>query len=314
MFREMKEKFKQNASYHSHEDILTLQLSSMFEYDCEELETEFIELYLILFGECAIWKLDGKLIVSYCTRAGKPDPNGLGSDLICTTGNGVSKTFQNFKDSDEVVYIKNNKYAVPDTEIDITASMFTEIDTSVRYNVKNSRLQPVILAKNALAKSAIEAAMRENAEGAYKVILTEEQFLEGEGNSVEVVHFTDVKDQDKIQYLNKAYDDFLRRFYNHYGLDTCGAGKMAQQSVEEINSGCNSRLIIPLERLEERRKGMDACNTKFGVTYSVKFSEPWEREFAINVEPTADEVDSEEVEEVQDEVVEEKEEKEDENL
>ena len=242
----------------------------------EEIDTRFIESYLLIFGECAIWRLDGKLIVSVCNRAGSPNVNGLGKDLICITGNGISKTFTDFESRNDVVYIRNNKFATPDLNIEPTASILSELYTSLRHNIINARYTPIVVAHDKIARAGIEQALKSNNGEEIQVVLSDNIF---DTEKEYVLNVTDVNAQDKIQYINHAHDDVLRQFYSIYGLDTCGTSKMAQQSADEINAGCNARMVLPLDRLKERQESAKKIFEIFGISCTVDFSEPWKREF-----------------------------------
>lgn len=278
MFRELKEKYKREYSESGYCDLLLTDLASMFDWSTDSgVDTRFIELYLLIFGECAIWECDGKLIVSICNRAGKPNVNGLGSDLICITENGKSKMFNDFESRDDVVYIRNNKYATPDYNIEPTANILAELYTSLRHNIINARYTPVVVAHDKNAKTAIENVLKtNNASSDIQVVLSDNIF---DTAKEYVLNITDVNAQDKIQYINHARDDVLRQFYSIYGLDTCGTSKMAQQSADEINAGCNARRVLPTDRLNERKEGARKIRERFGVSFEVDFSEPWKEEF-----------------------------------
>ena len=163
MFNELKEKYKKQYTDRTYEDLLLTDIASMFDWTfSEDIDTRFIESYLLIFGECAIWRLDGKLIVSVCNRAGSPNVNGLGKDLICITGNGISKTFTDFENRTDVVYIRNNKFATPDLNIEPTASILSELYTSLRHNIINARYTPIVVAHDSRAKTAIEQVLKSN--------------------------------------------------------------------------------------------------------------------------------------------------------
>ena len=277
MFNELKEKYKKQYTDRTYEDLLLTDIASMFDWEfSEDIDTRFIESYLLIFGECAIWRLDGKLIVSVCNRAGSPNVNGLGKDLICITGNGISKTFTDFENSRDVVYIRNNKFATPDLNIEPAASILSELYTSLRHNIINARYTPIVVAHDKIARAGIEQALKSNSGEEIQVVLSDNIF---DTEKEYVLNVTDVNAQDKIQYINHAHDDVLRQFYSIYGLDTCGTSKMAQQSADEINAGCNARMVLPLDRLKERQESAQKISDFFGIECSVEFSEAWRREF-----------------------------------
>ena len=260
----------------------------------EKFETRFVELYNITLGACAVidsnkFPIRGTgepekgLLVVTARRAGAPNANGLGRDLICMTYDGREVIINDFENKlDEVVYIRNNPYAMPDLTIGESGNTIAEIKKSLRHNVINSRLTPIVVAHDAKAKSAIETALKENASGTYAVVMSDNILTDGQEFVLKV---TDVKDQDKIQYLNHAYDDELRHWYNLHGLDITGASKQAQQTTDEVNSGANSRKILPYLMLREREKAAKRLNDVYGLNIGVRFSEPWRLEFGLELTP-----------------------------
>ena len=64
-----------------------------------------------------------------------------------------------------------------------------------------------------------------------------------------------------------------------YGMMTAGTDKIAQQSVTEINNGSSFSFIVPLDRLEERKKGIEKVNELFNTNISVDFGEAMKREY-----------------------------------
>ena len=292
----MREAAKKTTDILSYNDILMLSACSMFEYvhegtddPFEEIKTNFLELYLICIGNAAIidtkeFKIAGTndpekgVIVCRVERAGSPNPNGLGRDLICTTDDGRVVTIKNFETEgkDKVVYFRNNAYAFPDFTIGESGDILAEIQKSKRHNIINSRLTPIVIAKDAKAKTAIEKALKENNAGSYAVVLSDNITSEGEEF---VLNVTDVANQDKIQYLNHAYDDEFRHWYNLHGLDITGASKQAQQTEAEVSSGVNSRKILPFAMLAERKAAVKRMNALYGFDCEVRFSKPWRDEF-----------------------------------
>lgn len=278
-----KEKVNTNTEQWGH-NLLSI-VCAMFDWRVPQIKhTEFIELYLNMLGECAIWNTRDGYAVTRCNRAGKPNVNGLGSDLICGTGNGESKTFYDFENSNEVVYIKNDFFAMPDMNVDRVADILGETERSLRKLAINSRYTPVALAHNDLEKTAIEGIFSANDSEKGNVIVSSNiasELLDGIKHDIPVLNITDVSMSDKIQYLHKSKDDTLRQFFNLYGMDTSGAGKLAQQSVEEINAGEHSHHIIPNLRLSVRLEAIEELKEKFGWNdVSVSFSKCWVEEEA----------------------------------
>lgn len=291
----MKETAKMGIDNLSYCDTFLNIAATMFEYNnADSIACEWLEMYLLMYGQAAIIRAEELppalnarregLAVCMAYRAGTTNENGLGRDLIVSTFDGRVTTIKDFETTgrDKVVYFKNNLYATPDFTIGESGSMMTEIAKSTRYNVKNSRLIPLIVAKDVKTKNAIESALSEGSGDSYKVVVSDNIMTEGEEF---ILKLTDVKDQDKIQYLNHAYDDELRHWYNLHGMDISGASKQAQQSVDEISSGTNSRKALPYGQLAQRKKGIDRCNELFGTNIEVRFSLPWRLEFGLEETP-----------------------------
>lgn len=274
-YHDLKEKHKVDYREREWDTTLLNIICAMFEYDGlpESVRPEMIELYLNVYGECAIWETKDGMGVTYCTRAGSPNVNGLGTDLICTTWNGQSKTFYDFEKRDDVVYLRNDDYANPDFNYLPTADILADIDKSIKHITINSRYTPIAIARDEKTATAIKSALESNNVGDVQVVMSN-NILEGE-QSAYVLNITDVTASDKIQYLYKAKDDTLRQFYQLYGMETCGSSKMAQQTEAEINQGCNSHMILPNKRYNNRVAGMEKCKALFGWDCSVDFAEAW---------------------------------------
>lgn len=297
----MREKSKKAIDTISYNDIFLDAASSMFEYvhagtdkPFEDIRTNFIELYLIVEGSAAVVdseqfrpmgiRPEKGVLVCHAERAGSPNANGLGRDLIVSTDDGRVVTIRDFETEgkDKVVYFKNNRHAFPDFTIGESGDIMAEIQKSKRHNIINSRLTPIVVVRDVKAKTAMERALQENNAGSYAVVLSDNIIEEGQELVLKV---TDVKDQDKIQYLNHAYDDEMRHWYNLHGLDITGASKQAQQTEAEVSSGQNSRKISPYSMLAERKKAVERLNEVFGYDCEVRFSYPWRLEFGLEKTP-----------------------------
>lgn len=310
-YRGLKERAKMQSDNLSACDTLLQIGASMSEYggaDAEKLATNFLEMYLLSLGAAAIvdasimpaaigTSKDEGLLVCIAQRAGTPNANGQGRDLIVSTLDGRVTTIRNFETEgkDKVVYVKNNLYATPDLTIGTTGDLITEYYESMRHNIVNSRLTPVISVPDEQSKNSVENAQKANRVGSYMVVVSDNVMGDGK---IEILHPTDVKDQDKIQYLNHAYDDILRHWYNLHGMDISGASKQAQMSVDEVSSGTNSRKCLPFEMLAERKRAMARVRELFKIDVTVDFSEPWRLEFGLTETPVDAAEDGETPEEI----------------
>lgn len=258
-------------------------LTSMFEYNNlpKGLNRKYIEHTLIRFGCCAIVKINDEYIVGVPVIKPPLDNYGIGTDITITTYNGQHQ--KRGKIGENCALIWNNTEFVGDFIISWYAKMFKEIDISMEANVFNSRLHPIPVARNSKIKSAIDNIFKsikgENKNNDTYSILSDTAFVDeinGTSTKIDVLNLTDVKDVDKLQYLSKFHDDLLRRFCTLYGHSMQTTGKMAQQTVEEIQGYDSFSMIIPSNRLEERQKGFTEFNRIFGENVTVEYNEAWQ--------------------------------------
>lgn len=258
-------------------------LTSMFEYNNlpKGLDRKYIEHTLIRFGCCAIVKINDEFFVGVPAIMPPLDNYGIGTEITITTYNGQHQ--KRGKIGENCALIWNNTEFVGDFIISWYAKMFKEIDVSMEANVFNSRLHPIPVARNSKIKSAIDNIFKsikgETKNNDTYSILSDTAFAEeinGTASKIDVLNLTDVKDVDKLQYLSKFHDDLLRRFCTLYGHSMQTTGKMAQQTVEEIQGYDSFSMIIPSNRLEERQKGIAEFNRVFGENVTVEYNEAWQ--------------------------------------
>lgn len=277
-FRDLNEKIKNKVFDNANYSELLNNLLGRFVYNLpvEYIDLFYMELFLLTQGDCAFWKLNDEWVITYCERIGNIDSYGRGKDLFCTTLNGKTKTFKDFKHNPNVVYIKNNKLGTPDLLTEKDAQSLTEILQSIDCAVINTRYTDIITVDNEQSKKQMEKALEGSQNGIPTVILSCNILDDSNGLTVHPLH--DVSKTDVIQYLHRAYDDILRRYWNRNGLEVCTSTKLAQQTADEVNSGHNARLVSTLEMLDERKKAIEKISVLTGFSCSVELSELWDRE------------------------------------
>ena len=260
-------------------------LSSMFTYEDlpESIPEEFIEQFLIVNGSIAGWICDdpnddfvGKEIITVGGEAERPNVYGVGSRYIGNTQNGYVKTLTPGKDC-AVIY--NNSLHVSDILlINAFADMVTEAFTSLKTNILYSRNKPVFKASKDQERAAIREAFDKIKNDLEPIVITSDNIMEqieGADESIKVLDITDVNNADKIQYIVKTIDDLFRWFFTLYGQSVQGNGKMAQQTVKEVDGSTSLSFIYPNDRLKMRQRGFDEFNRLFGTNISVRFSDAW---------------------------------------
>ena len=296
------------TQYENYNGILTEALSFMFDRNGlpKELEQNFIEPLLLEFGICGVWACKtGEYVATYCSLGGDPYPDGLGSIAICSTLNGEVKEFKDWRNNPDVCVMFNNITKTNDLILEQTANTLSEIDTSIKLQLKHSRLYPIPVVRDAKEKKAFEDVLTKIDSGEQNAVISEnilDDVFGKDGRGVYTVDMTRPEMADHIQYLTHAKDDVWRFWWQLYGMNSQGTSKMAQQSVEEVSNNDCASLIIPLERLKQRKLDTEILNKKFGWSVTVDFSEAWRARVEKAEEPIEEtEVEETEVEETENE-------------
>ena len=298
-------------------DVLINYMAPMFKYEelPDSIPEEFIERFHILNGDIAVWKLDDpnafrykdELIVSCCGYADKPDAYGIGARVIATTLSGYVK--EDLKEGESCVVIHNNSLYTSDMPIICYfTDMFTEMFTSLKTNIIYSRLKPVFKVSDEKERAAVLEAFTKIKDDSEPIQITSSNVLaealaEAGANptdTIKVLDITDVKNADKLQYIVKCIDDAFRWFFSMIGQAIQGNGKLAQQTVDEVQGTTSMSFILPNDRLKMRRKGWEKVNRLFGTNVTVDFSDAWKTE-SIKYKKEADIDENGELEELTEE-------------
>lgn len=253
-------------------------LVNMFDWDIP-IPKKFFEEILISSGVCAFWMIDGKLVATGVSFVGDINEYGIGKDAFCVTKNGVSKTFSDWAESDEVVICFNNYSWHRDFESEITQEFLDESNVSIRCDIKGTRFSKIFKAKNEVEKLNIEKAIDANANGIPQVIVGADigALISDEiDDTTQSLEVSELKSSDRLQYVSKQKDDIWKWFLNLYGLSALSNVKMAQQTSDEINNQLFSSFVLPISKLECRSAACEEISKKFNIDCSVKFSKCWE--------------------------------------
>ena len=276
---------------------LLIFLSSMFEYDgmSSDLNTDFIEFYNSLnpLASCGIFKTDGgKEVVGYTSSGGMYNEYGICDAFNINTLNNTHK--EGVIDGVNGAICWNNKAHKSDI---ITLSKYTEmfnlVETAQKCLIKFARLFPVYECNDSTVQNQIQTALKNADNGepfTYATKSLSKLGVDGQ-EGVKVINLGDISAVDKIQYLSTYHNDLLRRFYSMYGMPYGQSMKQAQQRIEAIHLDSIVAWIIPLVRLNERKKFIETYNKVFNHEASVKFSKAWMTGFKKYMQLTEDEED-----------------------
>lgn len=283
--------WERNLEENAHRGVLTEGLSSMFVrrglpedfYGYENIIEE-----ILLERGCGAYIKDeksGLWCFGACELGGEPDPYGFGTIAIVSLKNGKVYQIDDWRTSDDVVVCFNTPIRIRDLNIPIFSDMLMEIGTSLRSQLKNSRLHPIPQVTDEKSKAAVEEALAAMDRGELRTIFSAnvvKQLLEAgvDARAIETLNLSDPSASDHIQYIAKLRDDVMRWFWNYYGHNPESTGKMAQQSVAEVTTGASIAMILPHARYHARQQEAEQLKKKFGWDVTIEFSEPWQNAFA----------------------------------
>lgn len=174
-----------------------------------------------------------------------------------------------------------------------------EIDLSEKFLIKWSRIAPIILAKDSKTKQALLDIVKSISEGNLTPMLSDNA-LTLMTEAGEPIVTIDLMQPDRIrdlQYLNEQRDFIIKELAELYGVPFQVQTKMAQQSVDEINSGNGLCYILPLDILKNFNSFADDLNKAFGTSISFKLNpliaREMEKYFEQPAEHTGDEIEDE---------------------
>lgn len=263
--------------------------SGKFVYDGlpETISQELIESCFICEGICAVGKIEGELYAAVGGYCGEIVNGFLPSEY-----QGAVKGVGNFRGviGKDVAVAWNNNTCSPDLDIIEAAAALTETITSEDINVIFSRLLRIPIAKDSKDKAVIESAINAIIEGKIEAVssgIKLDDVLGNQDNSPKFLDLVDVKDVDKLQYLNQYHDNRLKRFLQHHGVPMQITAKLAQQTTTEIQGADAYSIIYPLQQLKRRQQFCDDINRIFGTNVSVSFTEVWQEAYDRYINYTA---------------------------
>lgn len=272
---------EKDLSYQLSNEAMLLETHvSMFEYKNlpKSVNKYFLELYLQTQG-CVVW-LDapdngGILAIEGCTTDDL-DAYGIGRNVIATTRNG--KEYKRERDADCVVGY-NNLTMTGCMDIFTDAQTLADIQTSVDFLIFWTRLSPLVRVSDEKLKLKVIDAFK-NIQRGIPVTIESKKVLADFGipDDITIDMLTQPDFADKIQYTAKLYDDVLRWHMTRYGHATNGNSKMAQQTVDEVDSTVSQSMILPLSMLAARKEMIDKVNDMFDLDIEVELSGSWRAE------------------------------------
>lgn len=255
-------------------DIMVNLVQSMFKWDTEDtgVSSKIIELLLICNGLCVVGlNSKGEIKVGLPSESSGFDDNG---DVIYKGGITVNGK-EILKD---VITIHNNATEMADLPLFIKVSNhLSKIDFSLDKLVQKSVCNPIPTAPDEATRQAIKKALAASGNDDIEVVLYDDWMSDGE--KWKMIDFTNVANSDKFKYISSYHDDVCRRLYSLFGQSMHSPTKQAQTNDTELEGRDKISMIYPMERLTKRVEAVEEINKKFGVNWSVDFSECWKKSF-----------------------------------
>lgn len=276
MFYEMMKKAKDIKKVDNNVNFLDLYNVplSMFDYENlpDTLPKEFIEGYLISNGHIGFKEINGNI---YCCGGSY---SGEIKGYLPTRYIGVVVNVGQIEGEigKDVIVGWNNATLTPDFDVMRYSDILTEIDTSERLNVLFARYLRIPKASDQKEKVAIEKAIEDMSNGKITAIAGSniQEIINGD-TANKFLDLADVRNIDKLQYLNQYRENVVKRFYSNYGMPMRVTDKLAQQSEDEVHGNDTVSMIMPMQKLYYRRKMVDELNKKFNLDITVGFSQLW---------------------------------------
>lgn len=258
------------------------KLITLFKWKSSDIKIPYnMELLLRTNGSIGYATKIKKWVIG--TWSGIVDELNHFTTYVCKTLSTTPETFE--LDQNDVIVCGNNFTYSGDMEtIEFMASMKTETDISIYYQLVNSRNIPMIAAQNDKIKKEIELAFQKMKAGIPVVIGTS---LLDELNALDI---TDKNAIEKMQYLNSFYDVLEKRNAQVFGVDVPLIDKRAQINEKELD---NFNDVTSLNFLASYESRLQFCEEmkEAGINIEVV------RNPVYKEEASEEEIESEEIQE-----------------
>ena len=230
-----------------------------------EYYPEYVAAYL---GQYGVFPSDDGPVIVPGAYTGRFDRYGRGTEYHGNTLDGTSWTG---KVGVDCFVVPNNPMYMPDSlVVSRYAYMLSQIDISLYYNLKYSRLGKFYRADTDQEKAALNKAMDELEAGKPVIYVGTQKHTFGDildqtPPPLMPLELTDVKDSEKLQYLSRLHDDIIGRFMSMYGIDTGNINKGSQILRGELSRMEEAAAVPVYERLRCRQQVWDEINNAFGT-------------------------------------------------
>ena len=247
----------------------------IFKYDNlpKSLPTREIESNLMLTGHCFIFPYKGDLITTVTSIYGF---DKYYNPTLATYAQAVIGSRSNLNIDDyAIIYnnsLKDNVLNIPAdasllTFIQRYARMLADIEATINIYTVNMRLTSIPVATSDNAKSSLHKFFDMLKLGKNEIVV-DTPIIESFRN----VEITSNKTSDTLTDLLQCRDKILEMFYRDIGVRFRN-NKRGNMTEEEVESDTQVLLISLDDMLEERKRGVELVNDKYGTNISVSINE-----------------------------------------
>ena len=234
------------------------KLNNLYQWKSDDVTIpRNLETFLRLYGSIGYAPKLKKWVCGYVDMVKDDDNEPLNYYCWNLATNKKSYTL---KVGEDVILCWNNSLHLSDLPIvNWYCDLMKECDISMKCQILNTRLIPVVAATNDNVKNQIEAAYKDILMGKPCVITTD---LIQDLKTIEV---TDNTALDKMQYLTSFYESLNKRLYGEFGIEVDSKDKRAQINNEELHGEKDLVTLNYLSYYMERLAFLEALE-EIGVT------------------------------------------------
>lgn len=173
------------------------------------------------------------------------DDDGDFTEYVAHTLSTTDQQNYVLKNHEEVIVCGNNRqYKSELEELNFYAEMLAETDTSIYYQLLNSRNIPMLQVMDDNVKLQIEDAFNKRKAGQPVIALT--TLL----SEIKTLDICDNSSIDKLSTLDVFHDELLKRWCNSHGIDVTTKEKKAQVNTMELEQFDDFDTLNFLEKYE----------------------------------------------------------------
>ena len=249
------------------------KLGNMFKWKSDDIEIPHnIETFCRVYGSIGYDLKKKKWCVGWCN--GQRDD--LGNPLVyCSHSLATNVESWNANVGEDVILLYNNSLHASDAPIiEWYTDLIKETDISMKFQIINSRLLPILAVSDDRVKKEVENLFESIRAGrpfvhippslyvflpfAYLIYKMEYEWRHYTDllQEIKAIDILDNAAIDKMQYLSSFNDNINKRLYNEFGIDIDIKDKRAQVNSQELQAFQDVNTLNYLSYYEER---LDFC-------------------------------------------------------